>query len=51
MTNAREPIARLKEVSLHYGNTLALDNITLDLPTCSMIGFIGPDGVGKSSLF
>ncbi len=45
------PVARLQEVSLRYGKTLALDKITLDLPSGSMVGFIGPDGVGKSSLF
>ena len=28
-----------------------LDAITLDLPAGCMIGIIGPDGVGKSSLF
>ncbi len=44
------PIARLKGVSLRYGQTLALDDITLDLPAGCMIGLIGPDGVGKSSL-
>jgi ribosome-dependent ATPase len=44
------PIVRLKGVSLRYGKTLALDDITLDLPAGCMIGLIGPDGVGKSSL-
>ncbi len=44
------PVARLTGVSLTYGKTKALDGITLDLPAGSMIGLIGPDGVGKSSL-
>jgi len=43
-------VARLQDVSLNYGRTKALDRITLDLPSGSMVGFIGPDGVGKSSL-
>nr|WP_316640078.1 ribosome-associated ATPase/putative transporter RbbA [uncultured Roseateles sp.] len=43
-------IARLDEVSLHHGKTLALDEISLDLPAGCMVGLIGPDGVGKSSL-
>jgi ribosome-dependent ATPase len=30
---------------------LALDGITLDLPAGRIIGVIGPDGVGKSTLF
>ncbi|MHB1014465.1 MAG: ribosome-associated ATPase/putative transporter RbbA, partial [Desulfurivibrionaceae bacterium] len=45
------PVVRLTDVSLHYGKTLALDGVTLDLPAGRMIGLIGPDGVGKSSLF
>ncbi len=44
------PVARLAGINLHYGKTLALDNITLDFPASCMVGLIGPDGVGKSSL-
>ncbi|OWW04758.1 multidrug ABC transporter ATP-binding protein [Rhizobium sp. R72] len=44
------PVARIAGVSLAYGKTKALDNITLELPVNRMIGLIGPDGVGKSSL-
>ena len=46
-----EPVACLREVGLRYGNTQALDAITLELPAGCMVGIIGPDGVGKSSLF
>ena len=44
------PVARLAGVSLHYGKALALDGVTLDIPAGCMVGLIGPDGVGKSSL-
>jgi ribosome-dependent ATPase len=44
------PVARLIDVGLRYGKTHALDGITLDLPAGCMVGLIGPDGVGKSSL-
>lgn len=44
------PVAHLDGVSQHYGATVALNNITLDIPTRCMVGLIGPDGVGKSSL-
>ena len=44
------PIVRLEQVSQHYGNTQALQQITLDIPARKMVGLIGPDGVGKSSL-
>ncbi|MFC4277794.1 ribosome-associated ATPase/putative transporter RbbA [Achromobacter aloeverae] len=40
----------LRGVSLRYGRTLALDAVDLDVPADLMVGLIGPDGVGKSSL-
>lgn len=43
-------VAKLEQVTLCYGTQLALANITLALPAGKMIGLIGPDGVGKSSL-
>jgi ribosome-dependent ATPase len=42
--------ARLVDVSLRYGKTQALDAVSLEFPAGRMIGLIGPDGVGKSSL-
>ena len=45
-----EAVARLEAVRLRYGGTLALDEVSLDLPAAAMVGLIGPDGVGKSSL-
>lgn len=50
MVQSKDPVVRLTNVSLHYGKTLALDDISLDIPAGQMIGLIGPDGVGKSSL-
>jgi ribosome-dependent ATPase len=44
------PVARLAGVTLRYGKTVALDGITLDIPAAKMVGLIGPDAVGKSSL-
>ena len=44
------PVIRLEAVGLSYGKTRALDGITLDIPSARMVGLIGPDGVGKSSL-
>jgi len=41
---------RLSQVGLSYGRTRALDGITVDIPAGCMVGLIGPDGVGKSSL-
>ncbi len=43
-------VARLSGVSHRYGDTAALDGIDLEIPAGCMVGLIGPDGVGKSSL-
>ena len=43
-------VVRLAGVSLRYRATLALDGIDLEVPAGRMVGMIGPDGVGKSSL-
>ncbi|HFN8032798.1 TPA: ribosome-associated ATPase/putative transporter RbbA [Escherichia coli] len=48
--NATSVAARLQGVSLTYGSSVALNDLTLDLPAGRMVGLIGPDGVGKSSL-
>ena len=50
MTTCRRPVARLQGVTLRYGKTMALDGVDLDVPAGVMVGLIGPDGVGKSSL-
>jgi ribosome-dependent ATPase len=44
------PVARLERVSHRYGKVAALGDITLALPAGRMVGLIGPDGVGKSTL-
>ncbi len=46
----RPAVARLQGLTLRYGKTLALDDVTLEFPAGRMVGLIGPDGVGKSSL-
>src|SRR5262245_20732225 len=43
-------IAKVERVSHHYGKTIALNDVTVEIPASRMIGMIGPDGVGKSTL-
>jgi len=43
-------IARLEGVSHRYGATIALNDVTIDIPPKIMVGVIGPDGVGKSTM-
>jgi len=50
MKEAARPVARLENVTQRYARVAALDGVTLDLPASCMVGLIGPDGVGKSTL-
>jgi ribosome-dependent ATPase len=50
LAKPKEPVVTLDGVSLFYGKTLALEDVALEIPAGRMVGLIGPDGVGKSSL-
>lgn len=50
MTAPAAPVAQVRNLTLRYGDVTALDDVTLDIPAGRMVGLIGPDGVGKSSL-
>ncbi len=43
-------VAQVAAASHRYGSSIALDNVTVDIPARTMVGLIGPDGVGKSTL-
>jgi len=45
-----KPVASVRDVTHHYGKVVALDRISLDIPTGIMVGVVGPDGAGKSTL-
>ena len=48
---ATPAVVSLRDVSYFYGHTRALDGVSLDVPAGRMVGLIGPDGVGKSTMF
>ncbi|TAK69826.1 MAG: ABC transporter ATP-binding protein [Dehalococcoidia bacterium] len=63
MTSAPTPVApsagaelpaatavHLHQVSYRYGDRLALDELSLDVPAGSIFGLLGPNGSGKSTL-
>ena len=50
MTEQFAPVVRVSELTHRYGTTAAVDDVDLEIPAGRMVGFIGPDGVGKSSL-
>ena len=41
---------RFRNLSLNYKQVVGLDNVTQDIPAQKLVGLIGPDGVGKSTL-
>lgn len=43
-------VAALEGVTHRYGAATALDALSLSIPAGRMVGLIGPDGVGKSTL-
>ena len=45
-----EPVVSIKDVTHRYGKVVALDHVSLDIPSGIMVGIVGPDGVGKSTL-
>lgn len=40
----------IREVSIRYGNVLAVENATLDVAAGSFVALVGPSGCGKTSL-
>ena len=45
------PIVEFENVSLSYGNRIILDNISFKINQGEIFGMLGPNGVGKSTIF
>lgn len=44
-------VLELKQISLKFGNKIILDNLNLKLNNGEILGLLGPNGVGKSTIF
>ena len=44
-------ILKLEKISLKYGNKTILDSLNLNLNNGQILGLLGPNGVGKSTIF
>ena len=45
------PIIEFNDISLSYGNRLILDNLNFKINEGQIFGMLGPNGVGKSTIF
>ncbi|MFA3790254.1 ribosome-associated ATPase/putative transporter RbbA [Aliiglaciecola sp. SL4] len=48
--DTKSSVATIRDLRHVYKKTVALDGIELDIPSGLVIGLLGPDGVGKSTL-
>ena len=46
-----QPIIEFENISIAYGNRLILDNISFKINSGQIFGMLGPNGVGKSTIF
>ena len=47
----KRSILKLEKISLKYGRKTILDNLNLQLNNGQILGLLGPNGVGKSTIF
>ncbi|MFL2642761.1 MAG: phosphate ABC transporter ATP-binding protein PstB [Dehalococcoidia bacterium] len=45
-----KPVLEAKNVFVHYGKTLAVKNVSIQVPANKVVSLIGPSGCGKSTL-
>ena len=49
MNDRARPAIRLRHVTHRFGESVAVDDLSLDVPRGEIFGFIGPNGAGKTT--
>ena len=47
----KKSVLELNKISLKFGRKIILDNLSLKLNNSQILGLLGPNGVGKSTIF
>ena len=47
----QKPLVSLRKISLSFGKRQILDDINFDVNPGQILGLLGPNGVGKSTIF
>ena len=50
MSVAGQPRFRLEDLACRYGDKVAVEGVTMDVPAAGVTAFIGPSGCGKSTI-
>jgi ABC-2 type transport system ATP-binding protein len=49
MTTPRPPVIEIDELTKRYGDRVAVDRLSVQIPRGAVAGFIGPNGAGKTT--
>ena len=47
----QKPLVKLNKVSISFGKRQILDDVTFSINKGEILGMLGPNGVGKSTIF
>src|SRR5260370_12388433 len=50
-TPGAPPRLECRDVTVRFGGVVALNSVSLSVPPAAIVGLVGPDGAGKSTLF